>query len=149
MEDHAPGDLVVVRNSQIKSDLGRKSKPRWLGPFVVVCQTISSSYILAELNGVVSKLQFAAFWVKKFDTRKGLTFHVEDFLTKEELEQIAKELREEEESRCTWEQKGEDNDQQELTFAGIERKNGGAENWGGIRHPIALSDQRSQSNKLT
>jgi hypothetical protein len=51
-----PGDLVLVRNSAIETDLGRKSKPRYLGPMLVVRQTRNGSYRLAELDGAISKL---------------------------------------------------------------------------------------------
>ena len=36
-------------------------KPRYLGPMVVLCRTTGGSYILAKLDGVVSKLRYAAF----------------------------------------------------------------------------------------
>ena len=56
-----PGALVLVRNSSIETDLGRKSKPRYFGPMVVVHRTLYRSYCLAELDGAVSKLRFTAF----------------------------------------------------------------------------------------
>jgi hypothetical protein len=38
IRDHPfhPGNLVLIRNSAIETDLGRKVKPRYLGPMVVV-----------------------------------------------------------------------------------------------------------------
>jgi hypothetical protein len=69
--DFKPGALVLVRNSSIETDLGRKSsietdlghksKPHYLGPMVIVHRTPNGSYRLAELDGAVSKLRFAAF----------------------------------------------------------------------------------------
>ena len=59
--DFKPGTLVLVRNSSIETDLGRKSKPRYFGPMVVVRRTPNGSYRLAELDSAVSKLRFAAF----------------------------------------------------------------------------------------
>lgn len=128
LEDHLPGELVVVRNSRVETDLGRKSKPRWLGPFVIVRRTVGGAYVLAELNGAVSKLRFAAFRVKKFHERKGLSFKVEDFLTQEQLVRIARELREEERMR----REDEDGEEiREAAFARIIEMSGGKAIWGG------------------
>ena len=51
-----PSALVLVCNSTIKTNLGRKSKPHYLSPMVVMRQTPNGSYCLAELDGTVSKL---------------------------------------------------------------------------------------------
>ncbi|KIM21721.1 hypothetical protein M408DRAFT_36406, partial [Serendipita vermifera MAFF 305830] len=67
--DHAPGSLVLVRNTAVEKELNRKHKPRWLGPMVVVRKTYGGAYICAELSGVVSKLRFAAFRLKPFIAR--------------------------------------------------------------------------------
>ncbi|KZT31147.1 hypothetical protein SISSUDRAFT_973096, partial [Sistotremastrum suecicum HHB10207 ss-3] len=58
--DFKPGRLVLVRNSQIATDLGRSWKPRYLGPYVVIARHKGGSYTLAELDGTLSKLKFAA-----------------------------------------------------------------------------------------
>ncbi|KAJ8594377.1 hypothetical protein M405DRAFT_696270, partial [Rhizopogon salebrosus TDB-379] len=34
--DFAPGSLILVRNSRIEAELNRKTKPRYLGPMVVL-----------------------------------------------------------------------------------------------------------------
>ena len=36
-------------------------KPWYLGPMVVLCQTTGGSYLLAELDGAVSRLHYTAF----------------------------------------------------------------------------------------
>ena len=36
-------------------------KPRYLGPMVILCWTTGRSYLLVELDGVVSRLCYAAF----------------------------------------------------------------------------------------
>jgi hypothetical protein len=55
-----PGKLVLVRNSKEDTGLKNKYKPRYFGPFVVVRHLKSGAYILAEMDGTVSKLRFAA-----------------------------------------------------------------------------------------
>lgn len=56
-----PGCLVLVRNSRFDKGLKNKTKPRYLGPMLVVRRTTGGSYILSELDGSISKLRFAAF----------------------------------------------------------------------------------------
>ena len=54
------GDLVLVRNNKVDMELDRKTKPRYLGPMVVIRKTQGGSYILAETDGTLSKLRYAA-----------------------------------------------------------------------------------------
>jgi hypothetical protein len=56
-----PGSLVLVRNSRIEDSLNRKTKPRYMGPMVVVRKTIGTSYVVAELDGTQSQLRVAGF----------------------------------------------------------------------------------------
>jgi hypothetical protein len=58
--DFTPGKLVLVRNSAAESGLRNKYLPRYLGPYVVVRRNQGGAYILAEMDGTVSKLRFAA-----------------------------------------------------------------------------------------
>ncbi|KAF8578479.1 hypothetical protein K439DRAFT_1362027, partial [Ramaria rubella] len=39
----------------------KQIKPRYMGPFVVICRNHNGAYILAELDGSISKLPYAAF----------------------------------------------------------------------------------------
>ncbi|KIK38283.1 hypothetical protein CY34DRAFT_25703 [Suillus luteus UH-Slu-Lm8-n1] len=55
------GTLVLVCNSKVEYELSRKTKPRYLGPMVILRRTQGGSYILAELDGAVSKLRYATF----------------------------------------------------------------------------------------
>src|SRR5882724_7237335 len=48
--------LILVHNSHIKKELNHKTKPHFLGPMVVVHHTKGGAYILAELNGAISRL---------------------------------------------------------------------------------------------
>jgi hypothetical protein len=59
--DFKPGALVLIRNSAVEKELDRKAKPRYFGPMVVVARSQRGSYTLAELDGSVSKLRYAAF----------------------------------------------------------------------------------------
>lgn len=95
-EVHEPGALVLIRNSPVEKELSRKHKPRWLGPMVVVRRTSGGAYVCAELSGVISKLRFAAFRVKGFVARDGLTFDVEKWLGQDRVDAIDGQLWDEE-----------------------------------------------------
>ncbi|GBE80063.1 hypothetical protein SCP_0212660 [Sparassis crispa] len=73
--DFKPGDIVLVRNSRINMELNRKTKPRYLGPMVVIRRTEGGSYILAEPDGVVSQLWFAVFRVIPYKYRTHADLH--------------------------------------------------------------------------
>jgi transposase InsO family protein len=100
--DHPPGSLVLIRNSPVEKELNRKHKPRWLGPMVVVKRTVGGAYVCAELSGVVSKLRFAEFRVKRFIPRDGLTFDVAQWLGKDKMDSVESELLEEEAQARGW-----------------------------------------------
>ena len=53
----------------METDLGRKAKPRYTGPMVVLRRTQNGSYRLAELDGTVSNLRFAAFCLVPYHAR--------------------------------------------------------------------------------
>jgi transposase InsO family protein len=83
-----PGALVLVRNSSIESDLGRKTKPRYFGPMVVIRRTPNGTYRLAELDGAVSKLRFAAFRIVPYHARSRTSVPVTRLIDREELTKI-------------------------------------------------------------
>jgi len=62
------GTLVLVRNSHYDDDIGGKTKPRYFGPMVVVRRMTGGFYVLAKMDGIMSKLRFAAFQLIPYHT---------------------------------------------------------------------------------
>jgi hypothetical protein len=85
------GSLVLVRNSRFSTDIGGKTKPRYLGPMVVLRRTIGGSYLLAELDGSVSRLRYAAFRLAPYYPRDRTRMEVTTItgLEDEELDRLA------------------------------------------------------------
>ncbi|KDQ09751.1 hypothetical protein BOTBODRAFT_116724 [Botryobasidium botryosum FD-172 SS1] len=54
--DFKPGTLVLVHNSRLDNDLGRKMKPRYFGLMIVVRRNRGGAYVLAEVDGALSHL---------------------------------------------------------------------------------------------
>jgi len=61
--------LVLVRNSYHDDNIGGKTKPWYFGPIVVVWRMTGGFYVLAEMDGTMSKLCFAAFWLIPYHAR--------------------------------------------------------------------------------
>ena len=76
--DFWAGSLVLVQNTQNKKELNRKTKPRYLGPMVVLHRTTSRSYLLAELDRAVSRLHYAAFRLIPYYSRLSSVIHITD-----------------------------------------------------------------------
>jgi hypothetical protein len=68
--NYKKGSLVLVRNLRIEMEHGRKTKPRYLGPYEVVRQTTGGSYVLMEMDGHVKRQGYAAFRLLPYITRK-------------------------------------------------------------------------------
>ena len=88
-----PGTLVLVRNSKADKTMSDKTKPRYLGPMVVIRRTLGGSYILGELDGSLSKLRYAAFRLIPYCPRDIRSIPVTKLLDlpQEELEKITHE----------------------------------------------------------
>ena len=89
--DFKPGVLILVRNSAIETDLGRKAKPRYLGPMLVVRRSRNGAYRLAELDGAVSKLRFAAFRLVPYHARSRSSVPVTRVVDEEDFEVVLEE----------------------------------------------------------
>jgi hypothetical protein len=91
-----PGSLILVRNFRSEKELNRETKPRYMGSMVVLCQTTDGSYMLAELDGVVSNLQFTTFRLVPYHARTNFT--IPQYFTEyddDELDSIAEKADEE------------------------------------------------------
>lgn len=67
--DFHEGQLVLMRNSAIEASMNKKSKPRYLGPFIVARKTKRNSYILQELDGTYMRRNTAAFRLAPYIAR--------------------------------------------------------------------------------
>ena len=78
--DFKPGALVLVRNTVYEHKTEQKVKPRYVGPMTVVRRTKGGSYVLAELDGSLSKLRYAAFRLLPYYPRSHISVPVTKLL---------------------------------------------------------------------
>ncbi|EIN13157.1 hypothetical protein PUNSTDRAFT_22626, partial [Punctularia strigosozonata HHB-11173 SS5] len=74
--DFQPGTLVLVRNSENEKNLSGKTNPRYLGPMVVVRRNAGGAYVLAELDGSLSRLRYAAARLYPFTPRPHISVDI-------------------------------------------------------------------------
>ncbi|KLO04806.1 hypothetical protein SCHPADRAFT_917886 [Schizopora paradoxa] len=91
---YEPGALVMVRNSRIHMELNRKTKPKFLGPMVVLRRTKGGSYLLSDLNGAISKSRYAAFRLLPYFQRSNSSIPITRIvdLPDEDIDKAAEEI---------------------------------------------------------
>ena len=89
--DFGPGTLVLVRNAGVDAELASKTKPRYFGPMVVVRRARNGAYRLAELDGAVSKLRYAAFRLLPYHSRSRTSIPVTRILDRDDLAAVVDE----------------------------------------------------------
>ena len=72
----------------METDLGRKAKPCYMGPMVVLCHMQNGSYRLAELDGTVSNLRFAAFCLVPYHARSRSSLPVTRLVDRDDLARV-------------------------------------------------------------
>ena len=77
-----------MHNSCIKKELNHKTKPHFLGPMVVVHHMKGGTYILAKLDGPVSKLSYVAFCFIHYLARFPDSIPVTSLLDETKLEDL-------------------------------------------------------------
>jgi len=87
------GELVLVLNKKIEPDVGQKCKPRYFGPMVVVKCLQSSVYILAEINGAISCLKFAAFCLIPYHPQSRKCLEITEFVNLKDLGGVEEETK--------------------------------------------------------
>jgi hypothetical protein len=92
--DFAVGTTVLVRNSRIEKELNKKTKQRYLGPMIVVHRTRGGSYILAEMDGAISRLRYAAFRVVPYYPRATQKIAIKDILADWEIRNLTNDAEE-------------------------------------------------------
>ena len=87
--DFEPGELVLVLNKKAEPEMGRKGKPRYFGPLMVARRLRNGNYRLAEVNGALSKLKYAAYRLISYYPRCQQALQITEILSEAELTEVA------------------------------------------------------------
>jgi hypothetical protein len=87
------GSLVLVRDSARETDLGKKWKPRYAGPYVVISQGKNGAYTIMELDGSILKKAVAEKRVIPYALRSVIDLTIARAKIKELREDETKEPR--------------------------------------------------------
>ena len=80
-----------MRNAGADLELASKTKPRYFGPMVVIRRTRNGAYRLAELDGAVSRLRYAAFRLLPYFSRSRTSIPVTRILDRGEIVAVIEE----------------------------------------------------------
>ena len=84
-------DLVLILNKALAPKSNTKCKPRYFGLMIIICRAAGGSYRLAEINGVLSKLRFAAFHLMPYLARSKKNVLITRFIDQKDLTELGEE----------------------------------------------------------
>ena len=84
-----PGSLILVLNKKLKPASNAKCKPHYFGPMVIVSRSQNRSYRLAEVDGAIAKLKFAAFHLIPYFPCSLKVLEVTQFINAEDIAGVA------------------------------------------------------------
>jgi len=82
------GSLMLVWNFHVEKELNHKTKAHYLGPMVVIHRSKGGTYILAEMDGAVSRLWYASFHVVPYFPWSLENVPLTSLLVAEDLEEV-------------------------------------------------------------
>jgi len=82
------GSLMLIQNYHVKKELNCKTKACYLGPMVVIHLSKGGAYVLAEMNGTVSRLQYSSFHVVPYLPWSLENILLTSLLVAEDLEEV-------------------------------------------------------------
>jgi hypothetical protein len=99
--DFKPGDLVLVRNTQVEKSLNTKMATRYMGPMIVIRRTKGGAYLCCEMDGSMYHGKIAQFRFIPFEQRTAIELPENILelidLSKETLDELAEDDAEDDE----------------------------------------------------